>query len=237
MFVLSTVTDTLRVPPSAFDRDLADVLRQEIDAKYAGRVLIDVGFCLCACHIIDTGDGLVHPLDAGATYRCTFQLLVLRPFVGEIVVGTIISSHIDGLYVSLDFFDDVFIPSKFLPTPSTFDSKARIWTWKYDEGDDAVFHLDVGYEIRFRVKSMNYTKVSANGSRGLQATTSSDQDEDAGRQRSVSVDLDASDPLPSAMQVVGAINEDGLGPIAWWPDDDAEPEEEPAPEEEEEAEA
>ena len=34
------------------------------------------------------------------------------------------------------------------------------------------------------------------------------------------VDLDSAGPLPAAMAIVGAINEDGLGPVNWWPDDE-----------------
>jgi hypothetical protein len=36
------------------------------------------------------------------------------------------------------------------------------------------------------------------------------------RRRSSSVDLGAEEEAPAPMQIVGAINEDGLGLVSWW---------------------
>ena len=161
MFVLASLQDTVRVPPGSFDRPTEAVLRSEIDCKYAGRVVADVGLCVCCRDIVEVGDGLVYPLEGGATYKTTFSVLVFRPFVGEVVVGTIVGSNAEGVVASLGFFEDVTVPSKYLPTPSTFDPVARLWTWKYEDvegdggDDDAGFHLDVGLEMRFRVTAIN----------------------------------------------------------------------------------
>ena len=128
MFVLASISDTLRVPPGSFDQPTEAVLRLEIDAKYAGRVLKDVGLCVCCRDVLDVGDGLVYPLDGGATYTTTFSMLVFRPFTGEVCAGTIVGSDDSGIVASLDFFEDVIIPSKFLPTPSTYDAASRVRT-------------------------------------------------------------------------------------------------------------
>lgn len=228
MFVLASISDTVRVAPSSFARPVDDVLREEIDAKYAGRVVIDVGLCLCAVSL-RRSEGLVLPLDGSATYRASFQQLVFRPFMGEIIVGTIISSNTNGLVASLDFFEDLTIPAKFLPQPSSYDATARLWTYRYDDGfQSESLPLDIGLEMRIRVKSVNFTKVTAH-KRGLQATTTvTEAREDSAqaapatgvRCRSSSVDLDSAAPMPSAMHIVGAINEQGLGPIDWWTEDD-----------------
>ena len=235
MFVLAEMQDTVRVAPGAFGKPTTDIVKAEVDAKYAARVVNDVGLCVCCRDVLDVGDGLVYPLDGGATYKATFSLLVFRPFVGEIVTATIVASGPDGVRASLGFFEDVNIPSKFLPTPAYYDKDSNIWTWRPDlgddedggGGDDACFHLDVGLELRFRVAAINFTRVSKH-KRGLQATTSTIEVPGASavaapgnvRQRSSSVDLDASAPLPSAMEITGSINEDGLGPTTWWPDDE-----------------
>ena len=79
----------------------------------------------------------------------------------------------------------------------------------------------------FPAQAINFTKVSKH-KRGLQATTSTTEVPKAAvqatpgnvRVRSSSVDLDSASPLPAAMEIVGAINEDGLGPVNWWPDDE-----------------
>ena len=58
MFVLASIQDTVRVPPGSFSKATEEVLRHEIDAKYAGRVVADVGLCICCRDVLDVGDGL-----------------------------------------------------------------------------------------------------------------------------------------------------------------------------------
>lgn len=221
MFVLATISDdSLRVSPQAFGRDVDAVLMEEIDAKYSGRVVVDVGLCLSTVSIVKRHEGFVFPLDGSATYRVVFQQLVFRPFVEEIIVATVTSSNAEGLVASLDFFDDVAIPASLLPQPSTYNDELRLWTWRWDEQTQLA--IEPGLDIRIRVKSVRFTKVTAHD-RGLQATTTEVADKKSqlhGRRRSSSVDLDSAAPIPSAMHVVGAINETGLGPVEWWTEDD-----------------
>ena len=42
--------------------------------------------------------------------KVDFRALVFRPFRGEVLEGKISDANGAGLRVSLDFFDDVFIP-------------------------------------------------------------------------------------------------------------------------------
>lgn len=221
MFVLATISDdSLRVSPQAFGRDVECVLNEEIDAKYSGRVVMDVGLCLRTVRILERHEGFVYPLDGSATYRVVFQQLVFRPFVDEIVVATVTSSNADGLVASLDFFDDVAVPRNMLPQPSTYDEELRLWTWRWDE--QTQLSIEPGLDVRIRVKSVCFTKVTAHAT-GLQATTTElANDKHTGRRRSSSVDLDSPAHIPSAMHVVGAINETGLGPVEWWTEDDDE---------------
>src|SRR5690606_19378650 len=66
--------------------------------------------------------------------------VVFKPFKGEIITGKVRSSTVDGLYVSLGFFEDVFIPASELQTPSTFVHKENLWMWSYvtEEGASPV---------------------------------------------------------------------------------------------------
>lgn len=120
-----------------------------------------------------------------------------------------------------------------------------------DNADAAVdenrYEMEIGAEIRFKVKSINFTQVT-NTAKGMQATTTttaaqlptfnrprSGGDDDAKddgpvRRRSSSVGLDETQALPASMHIVASICEDGLGCTAWW----ASPEEEEEEEEQQE---
>ncbi|RLN51921.1 hypothetical protein BBJ28_00002189 [Nothophytophthora sp. Chile5] len=109
MFVLTRLSDVIPVAPELFDADYTQVLVEEIDRKYANKVLADVGLCVTLYDFVHIGDALVHPADG------TSHSQVLLP-------------------VSMDFVQDIIIPSYALQTPSYFDTAERLWVWKYSEG-------------------------------------------------------------------------------------------------------
>ena len=50
--------------------------------------------------------------------------------------------------MSLEFFDDVFIPSYLLQAPSEFKPDTSLWVWKYGEDEQSEFVMDIGEEVR-----------------------------------------------------------------------------------------
>jgi len=229
MFVLAVLKDSVKVHPSVFDRNQIEALGEEIDHKYSNKVILDVGLCVCLYDFEKIGDAFIYPLDGSAHYKVTFRLVVFRPFVGEIITGTIVSQTKDGVRVSVGFSDDIMIPSYLLQAPSSFNQEEQLWSWKYSE-DSEDFVMDNMEKIRFRVRSLNFTQVKATA-RGLQATTVStsvdkgpppellsfsDANAPLMRRRSSSIDVLHAEEAPSAMQIMGSINEDGLGLISWW---------------------
>ena len=40
-----------------------------------------------------------------------FRMIVFRPFVGEVLTGRIMAATYTGIRISLEFFDDIFIPA------------------------------------------------------------------------------------------------------------------------------
>lgn len=182
------------------------------------------------------GDGVLVPGDGGSHHQAIFNVVVFRPFVEEVLVGTVTSCHEGGIDVSVGrFFERVFIPAYWMLNPSTYDATARCWVWtpNYDDDDDddekheedeggvdegggngiittttttvkrqeAIendapiqnnetevgvterggeedatttdrFEIVIGSEIRFKVKAVNFTRIT-NTMKGVQATTTS----------------------------------------------------------------
>ena len=75
-----------------------DAIHTEIDVKYPNRVVMNVGLvisrmgdCLIASNgVVVAGDGACH-------YQCSFQLIVFRPFVEQVLLGRIRSSTAQGV--------------------------------------------------------------------------------------------------------------------------------------------
>jgi DNA-directed RNA polymerase subunit E'/Rpb7 len=126
---------------------------------------------------------------------------------------------------------------------------------KEEEGGGGGDHyeMQIGDEIRFKVKSIQFTQVT-NTAKGVQATTTTtaysqetpkstkEQDESANsdfikarpiRKRSTSVDLSEGQTPPASMRIVASICDDGLGPTSWWTSEGGDDEDDEEEEEEE----
>jgi DNA-directed RNA polymerase III subunit RPC8 len=212
---------------------LLQVLSEEIDKKYANQVIPDVGLVICVNDFTTVEDAIIYSGDGGAHHRVAFRLLVFRPFVGEICVGTIVSSDHNGLRLSLDFFEDIRVPHFLLPFPSEYDSRQKLWAWRYEgagDGEMGVFHVDE--QIRFRVEGVTYTKFETTESGVRRTTTNSTESSGSAglpppppgigegngvRQRSLSIteDLAPEAPIPPCMSITASVKDPGLGLVAW----------------------
>ena len=227
MFVIVRLEDKLRTLPEHFDRDPEEVLREQIENKYANRVMTNVGLFVRCLDFSKVEDPYIYPSEGAAHQIAVFRMIVFRPFLGEVIVGSITTSSVEGLCVSIGFFDDILIPPHFLPQPAEFNPKTSIWVWKY-EGND--FEMEVGDAIRFKVKTINFTTVTTSVRGSVQATTVSEThktsnalpmpsggpDAVSSKKRSLSVDLSAEDKVPAVMQIIGSADELGLGNPIWW---------------------
>lgn len=57
------------------------------------------------------------------------------------------------MWVTLSFFEDIFIPEYGLQQPSTFDAAEQQWNWKLEEGELA---LAAGDAVRLRVVDIKF---------------------------------------------------------------------------------
>uniref|UniRef100_A0A7S4AD52 RNA polymerase III subunit Rpc25 domain-containing protein n=1 Tax=Pseudo-nitzschia australis TaxID=44445 RepID=A0A7S4AD52_9STRA len=138
MFVLTTVTDRIRVAAAMLSMPTLTALHNEIDLKYPNRILMNVGLVICrygSCLKITNGSCV--PGDGGSHHECLFRLVVFRPFVDEVCVGKIVKSTPEGLQVSLgNFYHDIFIPAYWMLRPSRYSEELGLWSWTPDYGNE-----------------------------------------------------------------------------------------------------
>ncbi|XP_042030834.1 DNA-directed RNA polymerase III subunit RPC8-like isoform X2 [Salvia splendens] len=123
--------------------------------------------------------------------KVKFRLVMFRPFVGEIITARLKESTVDGLRLSLGFFDDIYVPVPFLFSPNRNEPvpghRNRVnWIWNYMDED---YSVDAEDEIMFKVHDVSYPPIP----------------------------LEPKDVKPFApMVVTGSLDMDGLGPTSWW---------------------
>ncbi|KAI4519977.1 hypothetical protein K525DRAFT_225977 [Schizophyllum commune Loenen D] len=221
MFQLSIIKDTVPIHPSDFGVPAQEAIITELNKKYANRVLHNVGLGICVFDLSQASEGKVRYGDGMLWYKVVFRLVVFRPFTSEVVLGKVKSSDEDGIRVSLNFFDDVYIPAMYLPQPSAFDPNERAHFWLpnppenpseteplsvhvlLDTPTDTRMYIDAGEVIRMRVEADEF------------------YDDEPGPVQKPEIN----GPVKAAptgenkrppYTIICSIGEQGLGPTAWW---------------------
>lgn len=199
MFVLAKFKDIIRVPAQCLGQPIEEVLTDELNKRFANKVVLQVGLVICLHDILDIGESYIYCGDGAIHTRCIYRMIVFRPQVGEVLVGTLKSSSKEGLTVSFGFFENILIPSQQLNEPSQFNEMDQTWTWNFeDEGQTHVLVLEVGEKLRFRVHAESFVDVSPHGPTSLSAATSELEKKEV------------------PYTVIGSICESGLGLVKWW---------------------
>ncbi|KAK7309511.1 hypothetical protein RJT34_06301 [Clitoria ternatea] len=192
MFYLSRIEHKLPLPPSRLALPIREAIHMELEKLFLDKVIAELGLCISVYDIRSIEGGFVFPGDGAPTYTVVFNLIMFRPFVGEIISAKLLSSDADGIRLTLGFFDDIYVPAHHLPTSNHFvadlvNSKNGIWFWDYDEQS---YPIDAADEIKFQVQSVSYPPIPVEQPK-------------------------ESKPF-APMLVTGSLDHDGLGPVSWW---------------------
>ena len=205
MFVLAELKQPVQVKAVDFSKDFNTVIERELNRKLANKVVPGVGLCIAVFDILEMGDSYVLPGDGAAAHTSVkFRMIVFRPALEEILVGTVKACTQEGVAVSVRLFDDIFIPAANLPHPSRFEPGEQLWVWDYatDDGVHKLF-VDLGEPIRFRVTKEVFTDTSP---------TQPVVPEEG--QAGTSSNFEAKPEVP--YRIEGSTNEIGLGMVSWW---------------------
>ncbi|EEB07513.1 DNA-directed RNA polymerase III complex subunit Rpc25 [Schizosaccharomyces japonicus yFS275] len=204
MFVLSVISDVVKIHPSDFWKPTKEALSDEINKKYANKVIQQVGLAIAIFDFLTIGEGIIKFGDGCSYMNVKFRLLVFRPFRGEVMLGRIKSCTELGIRVTLGFFDDIFVPKEMLPDPSVYNAQERAWVWRVPseetDGEPSELFMDVGEEIRFQIESEHFIDISPSRPSANSAAATTD------------VRTEAEAPY----SLVASCSKDGLGIPAWW---------------------
>ncbi|WFD33158.1 DNA-directed RNA polymerase III complex subunit Rpc25 [Malassezia sp. CBS 17886] len=210
--------------PKHFAKRSAKAIVEQINMKYANKILQDIGLCISVHDVLDASEGRVRWGDGCLYYSVAFRLVVFRPFTNEVLVGRITSSSSDAIRVSMGFFDDIYIPPHLLPSPSAFDYQEQTWFWLLDPASEAHvadpllsapderMYLDVGETIRFAIESDEFFDLErgpavGEGKLGETPNGVGSIPGDPGAKGAANY---------SSYRVTGSIAGQGLGPVSWW---------------------
>ncbi|KAG2161425.1 hypothetical protein VTO58DRAFT_110113 [Aureobasidium pullulans] len=214
MYIIVTIADLIQISPQDFEKRSAQAIEDNINLKYADKVIHRVGLCVALYDILQTSEGLIGHGTGIVNVNVDFRMIVFRPFKGEILTGKILSSSDMGIRISMGFFDDIFVPAPgmlFEPAKHHLtEDGERVWVW--ETAPDNLLYFDVNEVVKFRVEAETWTDLSPE------------------KQPAPGEEVEVYRRSP--YEITASMQLSGLGPAFWWREPD---EKEAAEEGEEEA--
>lgn len=140
MFKIVTVKDEVRVPPTKFDLDLNEAVKQSLQETIEGKIDGEVGVFLTVTEVVNIGEGKIIPEDGAIFYPAEFKTLVYRPELNEVALGEIVDITEFGAFTRIGPIDALAHVSQVMDDRIVYDQKNAILSGrktgnKLTEGD------------------------------------------------------------------------------------------------------
>jgi len=150
MYYQVKVSDYVRVPPSSFGDELKLAIVQELKKKYGGFISKELGLVIDVDGVEEVKDGIIIPGDGSSYYETIFTLIVFRPEMQEICLGTIRDIADFGAFINLGPIEGMIHISQTMNDFVSF-TKEKVLT-----GKDSKQVLKVGDVCKARIIAISY---------------------------------------------------------------------------------
>ncbi|MCJ1315453.1 DNA-directed RNA polymerase III subunit rpc25 [Xylographa vitiligo] len=193
MFILTTISDLVQITPEDFQKPSAEAIEDNLNEKYANKVIQKIGLCICVYDLLTASDGLIGHGTGIVNVNVEFRLIVFRPFKGEIILGKISGASEWGMKIRLDFFDDIHVPPTLMFPGSFFNVQEQCWVWN-NEGTE--YFYDKHEWVRIRIEQEHWH----------------DQSPVAPSERESAAAMERKSPF----SITASMMQAALGPTEWW---------------------
>lgn len=201
----------VQIHPSEFHKPSIRAIEDFVNTKYADKVIHKVGLCVGFHSLISASEGLIGHGTGIVHVNVDFRIMIFRPFKGEILRGIITHSNVKGIYLSMEFFEDIVVPPPFLFGGTKWDADEHgtetfIWRTDNGEGGQNEFFFDRAEKCLMRVEQEEWNDLSPQMKRP--------DDFDMERRDEYGLKV-------GPYRVLASMMHSGLGPILWWLGDEA----------------
>jgi len=162
MYKILTVRDTVRVPPSRFGEPLEEAIVDILSKDYEGLTDKDVGTILAITELKEIGAGQIIMGDGASYHDVTFEALIYKPEVNEVVLGEVVEIVEFGGFVRLGPIDGLVHVSQVMDDFVGYDKKKGTLY-----GKESKRALKEGDRVRARVVSVSVQRGTRGGKIGL----------------------------------------------------------------------
>jgi len=160
MFYRIHVEDHVRVPPTSFKLPRDEAIIEMLEKQFEGYISKDLGIVISISKLLDVQEGVIIPGDGAAFYKCSFELLTLKPELQEVINGKVRDIADFGAFINLGAIDGMIHISQ------TMDDFVSFAKDKVLIGKESGRALKVGDLCRARIIAISYKDI-ANPKLGL----------------------------------------------------------------------
>jgi len=153
MFKIITVKNEVRVPPTKFELDINEAIKQSLQESLEGTLDPDIGVFLAVTEIVSVSEGKILPEDGAIFYPSEFKLLIYRPELNEIVIGEAVDITEFGVFTRIGPIDGLIHVSQIIDDKLSYDAKNAIYT-----GKKTNYRLKEGDLVRARIVGVSLGK-------------------------------------------------------------------------------
>ncbi len=150
MYMVVQKEDVVRIPPERLGEDLDQVARELTRATLEGKIGEDKGFTLITSNITRQGEGRIIHGDGAVYQRVSFDALVFRPLLHEIIDGTVVEILKFGAFVRFGPLDGLLHISQIMDDRVDVDEEGQRLI-----GKDTKRDLRIGDKVRARVVAVS----------------------------------------------------------------------------------
>ncbi|RPJ54325.1 MAG: DNA-directed RNA polymerase [Methanobacteriota archaeon] len=153
MYYKMVMTDKVRVPPQRLGEQLHAVVLNVLQEQLEGSIDRDIGIFIAVTKVFETGEGELIPGDGAVYYDVTFEALVLRLALQEVLEGEVVETTTFGAFVSLGPIDAMLHMSQISDDFINYDEKnGRLIC------QESKRFIEVGDPIRARVVTLSLSE-------------------------------------------------------------------------------
>ena len=150
MYRILTLKTKIKVPPDKFNMPLNKAIKESVAEMYENKLDRNFGIGLCVIKVDEIGEGKILPGDPSIHYPVTFDFLVFKPELHEVIVGDVIDNTEFGAFVRMGPMDGLVHVSQLLNDYVSYDGKNSLFM-----GKETKRTLKEGDPVRVRIISIS----------------------------------------------------------------------------------
>lgn len=160
MYAMVKVEDTVRITPDKFGEDLDQVVRTIVQQTFEGTMRKNHGVIVVADNIKPVGDGIVIHGDGAMYQKVSFDALVFKPELQEVLNGIVCEIVEFGAFCHIGPLDALIHMSQIMNDYVEVDAESEIIS-----GKEKKMTLQTGDIVRARVVAVSLNELSARESK------------------------------------------------------------------------